>query len=364
MTHKLIFVGDVVMNTKPRFSPDVQAALRGASVVSCNVEAPLRGYGKPCVKTGPVVDQHPNASDWLLELGFNLFSLANNHIADFGPEALLTTKEAFPKGTVIGAGNVEEAYGLQVRVIDGVRYGFLAYGENGYGALNGDNQVGHAWVNKPGLDDDIRTYKTQVDLLVVQVHAGVELLDVPIPEWRSRFRAIIDSGADLIVAHHPHVVQGVEYYKEKAICYSLGNFYFDYPSNHPEWNKGAMLTIDVVDQKIQNIHFDIVEKKADKISFCTAEQSRQKMMMLNEKLLGEGYQDYVDQHAVLLWNRYHKAYYAKVANGLVDYSLKGILKHIKRVIFNKGVDYNMLWHNLFIESNIWLVQRATSLLKK
>ncbi len=364
MTHKLIFVGDVVMNTKPEFSPEVQAALHDAAIVSCNVEAPLRGYGKPCVKTGPLVDQHPEAADWLLGLGFNLFSLANNHIADFGPEALLATKNTFPEETVIGAGDIEEAYKLLVRVIDGVRYGFLAYGENGYGALNGDKKVGHAWVNKPGLDHEIRAYKEQVDILVVQVHAGVELLDVPIPEWRDRFREIIDSGADLLVAHHPHVVQGVEYYKGRAICYSLGNFYFDYPNNHPEWNKGAILTVDVVDKKIQTVHLDIVEKKGECISYCTTEQSRQKMEALNERLLGDSYQAYVDQQAVLLWNRYHKAYYAKVTNGLVDYSLKGVLKHLKRVIFNKRIDYNMLWHNLFIESNIWLVQRASNLLKK
>lgn len=364
MVHKLVFVGDVVMNTKPQFSPDVQAALQDASVVSCNVEAPLRGYGQASIKTGPLVDQHPDAADWLLGLGFNLFSLANNHIADFGPEALLETKNAFPKDTAIGAGSEEEAYALLVRTIDGVRYGFLAYGENGYGALNGDRSVGHAWVNRPGLDRDIQAYKEQVDILIVQVHAGVELLDVPIPEWRDRFRQIIDSGADLLVAHHPHVVQGVEYYKDKAICYSLGNFYFDYPNNHPEWNKGAILTVDVADKKIQTVHFDIVEKKGEHIGYCTIEQSSKKMKVLNERLLGEGYQDYVDQQAVVLWNRYHKAYYAKVTNGLVDYSLKGILKHIKRILFNRRVDYNMLWHNLFIESNIWLVQRAGNLLKK
>lgn len=361
--HKLLFVGDVVMDSKPKFSEPIKDAIHSAVVVGCNVEAPLRGFGNPSIKTGPLVNQDPNAVEWLIEAGFNMFSLANNHIGDYGAQGVVATQRAFPTESVIGVGTTDEAYALLIRIIDGVKYGFVAYGENGYGALNGEREVGYAWVNNRRVNQDINAYKEQVDILIVQVHAGVELLDVPIPEWRTRFRELIDCGADLLIAHHPHVVQGIEYYKGKAICYSLGNFYFDYPSDHPEWNSGGILTVLVHDKKIQTIQLDIIEKTGNNILYAPHEKSVQKVNDLNNLISHEGYSQYVDNQALTLWHRYHKAYYAKVANGITDYSFKGILKHLKRLIFNRGVNYNLLWHNLFIESNIWLVQRATALLK-
>ena len=96
-------------------------------------------------------------------------------------------------------------------------------------------------------------------MLIVQVHAGVELLDVPIPEWRAKYRQLIDLGADVVIAHHPHVMQGIEEYKGKLICYSLGNFYFDYPSNHPQWNTGAMLTLDFQHKQRVGYDFQVIK---------------------------------------------------------------------------------------------------------
>lgn len=356
--HKFVFVGDVVCESKPHFSEDLQHLLESAQLRSCNFEAPLSGYGKAIDKTGPLVAQHPDSPAWLKELRFNCFCMANNHINDYGKEALLKTVKSFPEDEVLGVGKEEDAYGLKIRVFDQVKYGLLAYGENGYGALNGDRKVGHAWVNAKRVNQDILQYRKEVDVLIVQIHAGVELLDVPIPEWRERYKELIDLGVDVIVAHHPHVLQGIEEYKGKLIVYSLGNFYFDYPSNHPQWNSGGLLELDFEDKKLVNYHLHIIEKKNQEVILRDKSFSEGIVKPLSTKIQREDYEEYVTKKAVEEWENNHAAYYAKPFNGLSDYSLVKLLKRAKRSIFNRGIDYNLLWHNLFIESNKWLVERA------
>lgn len=356
--HKFIFVGDVVCEKKPHFSEELQNLFRSAEIRSCNFEAPIAGFGKPIDKTGPLVSQNSEAPQWIQELGFNCFSLANNHINDYGKEALLKTMDQFPKDEILGVGNEKDAYSLNTKTIDGVSYGFLAYGENGYGALNGDREFGHAWVNAKRVNNDIQEFKKQVDILIVQIHAGVELLDVPIPEWKERYQELIDLGADVIIAHHPHVVQGIEEYKGKFIAYSLGNFYFDYPSNHPQWNTGGLLEIIFEEKKLSAFKFRLVEKKGQSVELKDETSSNNFINPLSERLKGKDYEEYVNIKAVVDWENHHASYYAKPFNGLADYSLGKLLKHVKRSIFNREVNHNLIWHNLFIESNKWLVERA------
>ncbi|MFZ4263221.1 CapA family protein [Sphingobacterium sp. HJSM2_6] len=359
--HKFIFVGDAVLSSKPVLSAELKSLFDSADVLSCNFEAPLTGYGSPIQKTGPLVSQSVDAPRLLLDMGFNLFSLANNHIYDYGDLGLQNTIAAFPKEMIIGVGGEDLAYAAQIRVLDDISYGFMAFGENGYGALNGDRDFGHAWVNAEQTEQAISYWKSKVDVLIIQVHAGVELLDVPIPEWRSRYRALLHAGADVIVGHHPHVVQAVETYEGKLICYSLGNFYFDYPSNHPQWNTGGLLTLEFDHKNLVHHQVQLLNKKAEQVSLMEREQSDVELHRLQEKLMSADYTEYVNQFAIKEWELHHAAYYAKPFNGLARYQFKSLLKQVKRTVFNRKIDYNMLWHNLFIESNKWLVERAIRL---
>lgn len=358
---KLLFVGDVVLESKPTFSADLIQLFDNAQLRSCNFEAPIRGYGQPISKTGPHLNQDARASDWVKTLGFDLYCLANNHIYDYGSVAMFETIKSLPHDSVIGVGNESEAYKLVIKEIGSLKIGFLAYCENGYGALNGDRETGYAWINHVRVNQDIRLYKEQVDFLIVQVHAGVEMLDVPIPEWRDRYKELIDCGADIIIGHHPHVVQGYELYHDKYIFYSLGNFCFDYKNTSEAWNTGAMLELFISnDMKIEAV-LHIVERKNNQVSLISSQKAAEMLAVLNQKL-SNNYIEYVDRKAVDLWNQHHLSYYAKVSNGIQKFTIIGLLKHIKRLIFNRKPGVNMLWHNLFIESNIWIVKRAIRLL--
>lgn len=357
-THKFIFAGDVVCESRPEPDPTLLRLLERADMACCNVEAPLQGVGSPIAKTGPLVQQHHETPGWLTGMGFNCFSLANNHINDFGPEALNHTRRAFSKQIVLGVGSAEEAYQLRQVELGGVRYGLLAYGENGYGALNGDRQCGHAWVNHPRVDQDIPTYRKMVDCLIIQVHAGVELWDIPIPEWRDRYRELIDLGADIIIGHHPHRIQGVEEYRGKPIFYSLGNFYFD-ASNQPDgWNQGGLLELEFQEGKLVSQQLHLVEKHDTRLSLIDATESGEQLSQLNQKLIDPNFLARINKKALLEWEKHHATYYASPFNGMSRYSLLGIAKHVKRMLFNRQTNYNMIWHNLFIESNRWLVERA------
>lgn len=364
MRHKLLFVGDVVLQSAPTFSEELQALIEDQDFCCCNVEAPLAGFGAAVKKTGPLVNQRADAAPLLRNLGFDLFAMANNHILDYGDMALQHTMQAFG-ADVFGVGTGEEAYGMLVKELDGIRYGFVAYGENGFGALNGDQEYGHAWVNSPRVDRDLATYKMQVDTLIVQVHAGVEMVDVPIPEWRERYRQLIDQGADIVIAHHPHVVQGREVYKGKSIFYSLGNFYFDGISDSEMWNTGGVLQLVVDKGEIQIADLLLVSKQGNMLSIKPKAEIQQWLEQLDRKLMdAEAYQKYVDRVAIDQWEQHHKNYYAKPFNGLARYSLKALSKHVKRLFFNREVDYSLLWHNMEIESNFWIVRRAIQKLHK
>jgi len=100
--------------------------------------------------------------------------------------------------------------------------------QNGFGVINPENEnsSGFAWINHPKSNKIVGESKKKVDFLIIQIHAGEEDLHLPQPEWRKRYKEIINLGADLIIGHHPHIPQPVEFYKGKMIVYSLGNFYF------------------------------------------------------------------------------------------------------------------------------------------
>ncbi|MBO5364221.1 MAG: CapA family protein [Clostridia bacterium] len=137
-------------------------------------------------------------------------TLANNHSLDYGEISLADTKEAL--GTV-GVWWVENLHTI-VKEIDGVKVGMIGLYDLNGSALNMIPQTMEQVKNEGA------------ELIVVQVHWGIEGEAIPTPRQREIAHAAIDAGADLVMGHHPHVLQGLEEYKGKMIAYSLGNFCF------------------------------------------------------------------------------------------------------------------------------------------
>lgn len=168
----------------------------------------------------------------LQEIGTDLVTLANNHILDFGREAMLDNCMLLDQAGIlrIGAGaDLEEAKRPETVEIKGRRIGFLGASrvipEGGWTA--GASRPGVLATYDPAiLIKEIEELRKRCDYLVVYVHWGIERETKPQEYQRTMAKQYIDAGADLVVGSHPHVLQGIEYYKGKPILYSLGNFVF------------------------------------------------------------------------------------------------------------------------------------------
>ncbi len=267
---KLFFAGDFC--SKPSTSRIVVSDKLKSLIQSCdlkvvNFEVPL----KPDVTLPPQQYerfwQNDDAPDFLRSLGFNLFSVANNHAFDWGENGYKKTK-AVLGNAAFGAGTYDEAYKVKIIEIDGVKIGFLALTYAAYTGVFDDvlhhEGLGCAYINDLRVNHDIMEAKKQVDYLFVIPHDGIEYIDVPLPETIARYRDFIDYGADGVIAAHPHCPQGWEQYRDKPIFYSLGNFFFnskettDFKCDKPHWYEGLCVVVTIADR---NLSWEIISTR-------------------------------------------------------------------------------------------------------
>ncbi|MEO0080465.1 MAG: CapA family protein, partial [candidate division WOR-3 bacterium] len=242
------------------FDPTLPWLGAAADITVANLESPLTAQGtrhptKPIVFRG-----RPSNVRGIAHAGIDVVSLANNHIIDYGLEGMRETQESLAARQIghSGAGaNSYEAYLPLFWQKNGLNLAFLAYSDR---TGQDDNYQPHlnSGYNKPGFANldtfhlfrQLKEVDSIADLTVVEFHTGEEYAPAPEDgddEFYSRFALVpdsgtirlrhraIDQGADLVVGHHPHVLQGFEVYKGRLIAHSLGNFCFDqeFPETYP-----------------------------------------------------------------------------------------------------------------------------------
>ncbi|WP_420642792.1 CapA family protein [Candidatus Leptofilum sp.] len=216
---------------------NVAPLLQGADIAVGNVESALGDVGTPELKSYPF-RAPPKAAEALALAGFDVVSLANNHGMDYGPEALLQAIDLLQaQGIVpIGAGsNIDAAHTPHITQINGVSLAFLGYVHVPVEVSGFDTAVWTATENTPGLAwadptviaADVTAVRPQADLVIVVLHSGYEYIEEPSPPQTAAARAAIDAGADLVIGHHAHILQGIEFYNGGVIVYGLGNFAFE-----------------------------------------------------------------------------------------------------------------------------------------
>ncbi len=207
-----------------------------ADIGFVSLDCALDTRGAPPEPDEYLVAADPAGLAFLVAAGVHVVSLASNHATDFGPQSLAATQRHLDRHGLIGVGagdTLSAARQLRIVCRRGVRIGFLAYAST------------HPWVGaRPATPErggtapldaalvaaDIRAARRQVEHLVVSMHWGKENLHYPAPEVRRLGRQVIEWGGDVVVGHHPHVVQGHEAWERGVIFYSLGNLlYPDYP---------------------------------------------------------------------------------------------------------------------------------------
>lgn len=225
--------------------------LRLSDHLMVNVEGPLSGANLHKETDGASKLKHSmdaGVADFLKKIGADIWNINNNHIMDEGPEGLKCTLDAAKeKGAVtIGAGiNIDEA-SKPLIYPDAGGIGFVSVGyeracrkatEDTSGCLN--------FSDMDLIEKRIREVKRSCRWCVVIAHDGEEFTSLPSPYTRERFHKYLEFGADIVVAHHPHVPMNYETVGEKIIFYSLGNFIFDTDYQRSQFNTDIGLIVKI-----------------------------------------------------------------------------------------------------------------------
>lgn len=195
-----------------------------ADVVFGNLECCFASSGTAANKN-VVFNADPEAAPFLSP--FDVLCLANNHTLDFGPEGLADTMAVLETNGLrfVGAGSNASAAETPLWLdVGGIRVAVVASAD----ASGGDsNRPTVSVLNLRSLADRVREVRADAEVVVASYHGGIELDTVPSPSVVRGLRDLVDAGADVVLAHHPHVLQPAERYRGGVIAYSLGNFVFD-----------------------------------------------------------------------------------------------------------------------------------------
>jgi len=269
----IIFTGDMMLSRGVDYQmkknkdfnyPFLKIAdtVKSADIAFGNLEGPISSRGS---NQGSIYSfrDDPKVAGGLRFAGFDILSLANNHILDWGTEALEDTISILKANNIepVGAGkNYEEANKPIIKEVNGTKFAFLAYTNLLPASFTAaKNAAGISEFNQENIKKAVEGAKKNADIVIVSLHWGEEYAKSPSLWQKNLAHALIDSGADLIIGHHPHVVQGTEKYKTGWIAYSLGNFVFDQNFSE-ETMKGLMVKAVFRNKKLtdfQQIKIDI-----------------------------------------------------------------------------------------------------------
>ncbi len=190
---------------------------QGYDIVFANLEGPIKGQGRKG-GTSLIFSFNEDIAEFLKSYNFNVLSISNNHSLDQGWAGRDTTIKALEEVEIAWCGHPTEADSESVVFgeTETASFAFLCF-QDVSSRLNYDNAV-----------DLIKEVREEVDFVLVSIHWGFEYQKNPHQTRQiDPGQRFVDAGADLIIGHHPHVIQPFEIYKDRYIFYSLGNFIFD-----------------------------------------------------------------------------------------------------------------------------------------
>lgn len=204
------------------------SVLTNADILFGNLESPLTTRYAP-THTENVFMSNPKMAKELASTGFNVLSVANNHAFDQGRTGLQHTLNHLKDAGIIAVGGgvgPKEPYAAKVIEKNGVKIAFIG-AQNVIPSSVETIKAGIAQLDVYHQLKEIKSVRSKVDFIIVSLHWGGEYAHTPSAKQKEIAHKFIDAGADIILGHHAHVLQGIERYKGGIIVYSLGNFAFD-----------------------------------------------------------------------------------------------------------------------------------------
>lgn len=202
-----------------------------------NLESPivLNENSKPIEKSGPNLKMDKIFLPFLESLHIDGYSLANNHLGDYGASGIedtINVLETMGRDYVGVAKSYQKLYEPLRKKINGVKISIFSVCENEFGTGR-DGKPGTAGYNKEILKRKIEEEDTEADYIIIIFHGGNEYNPFPSPGQKLRYRELVELGADAVIGGHTHCPQGYEIYHGTPIIYSVGNFFFPRPCETP-----------------------------------------------------------------------------------------------------------------------------------
>ncbi len=255
---KLIFTGDAMLARSigsriekgENVFKNIETEFKDSDFTVLNLETTLTNNEKdqPLPQKAWTFNAPIEAVPLMKSSGIDITNLANNHTCDYGKEGLINQMKNLKNGNLIyyGAGeNKEKAFQAEIIESKGIKIALLGFNavETIYSNAKED-QAGSAYFNKSLTKKAIEKAKKEADIVIVSGHAGIEGQLKHNSYQEEYYKHFIDSGADIVISHHPHVPQDYEKYKGKMIYYSLGNLTFE-TGNRENYKKAYLAEVKI-----------------------------------------------------------------------------------------------------------------------
>ena len=322
------------------FSNEIIDLFQKSDVSVLNLETPVINDANisSIIKTGPnlkISEKNLKITNFLKNV---VFTLANNHIFDYGQKGIEETLFFLKKYNIeyFGAGlTIEEAQKVLYKNVNGKIFSFVSFAENEWASAN---EI-HGGANPMDIIENvksIREAKQNSDYVFVIIHGGHEYYSLPSPRMVKQYRFYAEQGVTMIIGHHSHVAGTYETYKGVPIFYSLGNFLFPWKGNHAEWYKGLILKVSI-NKKIDWSLVPVVQSDSGtRVSLMQDIEAKEylnrieenSLILQNEKEIKQRFLDFIDSKNKLL-NAFNNA------NFLPDIPKKIIFKTpLRNMFFN------------------------------
>lgn len=264
------------------FSEIIAADIAAADLALANLECPATDHTVPITKCGPSLRAEPKDVQLLRRIGFDVLSLANNHILDFGAEGVTQTLELCGAAQIltVGAGeNCDTAKRPLLFEQDGKKIAILSYAEAEFN-LAGKKTPGANHFDPFDAPDEIRRLRSGCDYLIVLYHGGIEHYKYPSPMLQKKCRKLAEAGADLVLCQHSHCIGTMEKCGGSTILYGQGNAVFGYREGNSAWNEGLVVKVDL--HRPEKVDLLLLKATADGVEYANAEECAERLQTLKK----------------------------------------------------------------------------------
>ena len=235
-------------NVDKLIGKELKDILSESDFISLNLECPLINDGKAINKAGPHISADEDSINALKKINSCFYTLANNHIMDYGEEGLYNTLRILEENKIEYCGVGDTIKGMRksyIRNVGGINLGIYCCTEHEF-SIATDDSPGANPFDPLYCFDDIKQLRELADVVVVLYHGGKEYYRYPTPRLQEVFYKFVDSGANIAVAQHTHCIGCYEQYNGGMLVYGQGNFLFD-AMDDEYWNTSLLIQM-VVDE--------------------------------------------------------------------------------------------------------------------